>query len=134
VTSIDQPPAPPQEPDLDLRRHPRTDTQPVGFRDWTRLTRRDACPSCGHGDTRPSHRSPWWATLFGLHSRRCRACRTLYARVRPAELLATVVLALLLLGGLAEAARRATRAALGARPAPAAGAKGDAKLPPPVLR
>ncbi|MCL4822237.1 MAG: hypothetical protein KJ067_24175 [Vicinamibacteria bacterium] len=133
MTSIDQPPAPPQEPELDLRRHPRTDTQPISIRDWRRFTRGEACPACGHADTRPSHRSPWWAALFGLRSRRCRACRALYAQVRPAELLATVVLALLLLGGLAEVARRATRATPGPRPAPA-GAKGDAKLPPPVLR
>jgi hypothetical protein len=137
VTGIDQPPAPPQEPELDLRRHPRTDTQPISVRDWTRITRSEACPACGHHDTRPSHRSPRWATLFGFRTRRCRACRALYAQVRPAELAATVVLALMLLVGLAEAARRVALGATGRSAAPAAGARGGtggAKLPPPVMR
>lgn len=131
MNPIDEPPAPPQEPDLDLRQHPRSDTQPVSLRDFSRFTRGAACPACGHADTRPSHRSPWYAAMLGLRSRRCRACRTLFAQVRPAELVATLVLAAMLLLGLFELSLRFGR---GVSPATPAAKKGGGQLPPPVMR
>lgn len=131
MNPIDEPTAPPQEPELDLRRHPRTDTQPVSLRDFSRFTRGEACPACGHADTRPSHRSPWYAAMLGLRSRRCRACRALFAQVRPAEMVATLVLAGMLLFGLFEVGLRFVR---GGNPAAPAAKKGGGQLPPPVMR
>lgn len=132
MSHLDEPASPPVEPQLDLRRHPRSDTEPIRLRDWLHITRQESCPVCGNTDTRPSHRHPWYATLLGLHQRRCRVCRTLFAHFRPGEALATLIL-VALLGGVAMEAARRIQARLTAAPT-ATPVKGSGALPPPVMR